>query len=145
MNDIEDKTEVVQISLYSNIICQLLKAHDNLSLCKVLVFSYLIKQNNFIGKNIYTARNTRDIVYKGLSLLSGDYDCFCNSVGYILKACHLLNKKGIIIIDKALLRLQSNALHGESIYEESPFLKKVVEESKKMTDKQFMKEVTYNV
>lgn len=144
MRNIKDETEVLQVSIYCNIICRILINHENLSLCKLLVFSYLIKQNRFMGGNIH-CKNTQDIIYKGLSLLVGDYDGFCNSTGYILKSIYLLLKKGTITAENELLCLYDNTLHVESINEESAFLKKVIEASKQMTDKQFMKEVTYNV
>lgn len=98
-----------------------------------------------MGGNIYTARNTQDLIYKGLSLLVGDYDGFCNSTGYILKSVYLLLRKGTITTENELLSLCDNTFHVELMYEESAFLKKVVEASKQMPDKQFMREVTYNV
>ena len=145
MNDIAKQTEAIQLSIYCNIICQLLKSHKNLSICKILVFSYLIKQNKFLGKSIYTAKNKQDVVLKGLSLLSGDFEWFCNSIPYIIKALHILINKGIVSLDSEILALNSDELEFEIVYPENRFIKNVIEESKSMTDRQFMKEVTYNV
>lgn len=145
MRNIRVQAESIQLSIYCNIICQTLKRHEKLSICKIVTFSYLIKQNRFLGGTIYTARNTQDVIYKGLSLLSGDFDGICNSVPYILKSLHLLISKGIVESENDILYLTSNQLKLDSIYEENNFMKKVIEESKTMTDKQFMKEVTYNV
>lgn len=145
MNDIVKQTEAIQLSIYCNIICQILKSHKNLSICKILVFSYLIKQNKFLVKSIYTAQNKQDVVLKGISLLSGDFTWFCNSVPYIIKALHILINKGIVSLDNEILSLNSDELEIEIIYTENKFIKKVIEESKFMTDRQFMKEVTYNV
>lgn len=145
MRNIKVQAELIQLSIYCNIICQTLQRHEKLSICKTITFSYLIKQNRFWGGTIYTARNSQDIIYKGISLLSGDFNGYCNSVPYILKALHLLISQGIVEYENDILHLTNNKIRIDSIYPENNFMKKVIEESKFMTDKQFMKEVTYNV
>lgn len=145
MRNLKEQTESIQLSIYCNIICQTLKSHQNMSICKIVTFSYLIKQNRFLGGTIYTAKNTQDIILKGISLLAGDFDGFCNSVPYILKALHLLICKGMVSSENDVLTLSSNNLNIDSVYKENNFMRKVIEESKTMTDRQFMKEVTYNV
>lgn len=145
MRNLKDQTEAIQLSIYCNIICQILKNHKQISVCKLLTFSYLIKKNRFLGGNIYTAKNTKDIVFKGISILSGDFDGFCNSVSHIIKALHILLNIRVLTLENSKVTLNLTTVQLESVYEESNFLKKVIEESKVMTDRQFMKEVTYNV
>lgn len=145
MRNLKEQTETIQLSIYCNIMCQILKKHNQLSVCKLLIFSYLIKKNRFLGGTIYTANNTQDIVFKGISFLSGDFDGFCNSVSYIIKALHILLKKGIVLLENDIITLNATMVQLDLGYEESNFLKKVIEESKVMTDRQFMKEVTYHV
>lgn len=145
MRNIKIQAESIQLSIYCNIICQTLQKHGELSVCKIITFSYLIKQNRFIGGTVYTAKNTQDVIYKGISLLSGDFDGFCNSVPYILKSLHLLISEGIVKYENSVLYLNNKQLELDLVFEENNFMKKVIEESKTMTDKQFMKEVTYNV
>lgn len=145
MRNLKEQAETIQLSIYSNIICQLLFNHNQLSVCKLLIFSYIIKKNRFLGGNIYTAKNSQDIVFKGISFLTGDFDGFCNSVPYILKALHLLIKKEIVSSENETVYLNVKLQKLDIAYEESNFLKKVIEESKLMSDRQFMKEVTYNV
>lgn len=145
MSNLKKQTECIQLSIYSNIICQTLQNHEKLSICKLVTFSYLIKKNRFLGGTIYTAGNTQDVIYKGISLLSGDFDGFCNSVPYILKALHILLGKEIVTLDNGILSVISEQLKLDSIYKESTFIRNVIEESKHMTDRQFMKEVMYNV
>lgn len=145
MRNLKEQTETIQLSIYYNIICQILKNHKQLSVCKLLTFSYLVKKNRFFGGTIYSAKNTQDIVFKGIAFLSGDFDGFCNSVSYIIKALHILVKKGIILLENDIVTLNDTTVKLDLVYEESNFLKKVIEESKVMTDRQFMKEVTYNV
>lgn len=145
MRNIKEQTESIQLSIYCNIICQILQMHESLSICKMVTFSYLIKQNRILGGMIYTAKNTQDIIFKGISLLAGDFEGFCNSVPYILKALHLLVSKDIVTSENDILTLTTNNLEFDLVYEENNFMKKVIEEGKTMTDRQFMKEVTYNV
>lgn len=145
MRNLKSESETIQVSIYCDIIQQILTRHKELSVNKMLVFSYLIKRDKFTYKSVYTANNSQDIIYKGLSLLAGDYMGFCNSVEYIIKAIHLLKLKNIIGLENNIIIEIPSTGMGKAVYEESNFLGKVIEASKKMTDKQFMKEVTYNV
>lgn len=145
MRNLKSESETIQVSIYCEIIEQILKRHKELSVSKMLVFSYLIKRDKFTYRSVYTANNSQDIIYKGLSLLAGDYVGFCDSIEYIIKAIHLLKLKNIIRLENNIIIEISNTRIGKAVYEESMFLGKAIEASKKMTDKQFMKEVTYNV
>ncbi len=145
MRNLKSESETIQVSIYCDIIEQILIRHKELSVSKMLVFSYLIKRDKFTYRSVYTANNSQDIIYKGLSLLAGDYVGFCDSIEYIIKAIHLLKLKNIIGLENNIIIEISNTGIGKAVYEESMFLGKVIEASKKMTDKQFMKEVTYNV
>jgi len=145
MRNLKGESETIQVSIYCDIIKQILKRHKELSISKMLVFSYLIKRDKFAYRSVYTANNSQDIIYKGLSLLAGDYVGFCDSIEYTIKAIHLLKLKNIIGIENNIIIEIPNAGIGKAVYEQSMFLEKVIEASKKMTDKQFMKEVTYNV
>ena len=142
MRNLQNEAEAIQISIYCEIIMQMLKKHKELSVIKMLVFSYLIKGQKFIPNSIYTAQ---DLIYKGLSLLAGDYIGFCDSIGYIIKAIHLLIQKNLINLENNIIIEIPNEELGKSAYEESLFLEKVIEASKRMSDKQFMREVMYNV
>lgn len=145
MKSIREQTEVLQLSIFCNIICQLLKSHKQLSVCKLTAFAYIVKQDKFLGGNIYTAKNSQDLIYKGISLLAGDFDRYCESLIYIFKAIHLLIAQKIIILENDIVTLSDTNIINDTPFVESNFLNKVIKESKTMTDKQFMKEVTYNV
>ncbi|SDL24813.1 hypothetical protein [Natronincola ferrireducens] len=145
MRNLKLEIEAIQISIYCDIIIHILKKHKELSISKLLVFSYLIKKERFIPSKVYNGNNTQDIVCKCISLLAGDYDEYCNSIQYIIKAIHLL------ITDK-VLQLRNNHLHcktdikvKKTLYDENIFMEKAIEASKNMTDRQFLKEVMYNV
>ena len=145
MQNLKYEVEAIQISIYCDIIKQILRKHEELSLSKMLVFSYLIKNNNFLLSNVYKANSSQDLIYKWLSLLAGNYKGFCESVDYIIKAIHLLIKSDAVIIKNSTLKFVSTAERSRMIYQEGSFLENTIEASKKMTDKQFMKEVMYNV
>lgn len=139
------EVEAIQISIYCNIIKQILIKHEELSLCKILIFSYLIKNNYFLLSNVYKANSSQDLIYKGLSLLAGNYKGFCESIDYIMKAIHLLINCDAVIIENTILKSVPTVDHPKMVYQESPFIENTIEVSKKMTDKQFMKEVIYNI
>lgn len=145
MRMLKYEVEVIQISIYCNIIKQILKKHNELSLIKILVFSYLIKNDYFLLSNVYKANSSQDLIYKGLSLLTGNYKGFCESIEYIMKAIHLLINCDAVIIENTILKSVSTVDCPKMVYQESPFIENTIEASKKMTDKQFMKEVIYNI
>lgn len=143
--ELKQELEIVQISIYCDIVMMLLKEHKTLSLIKLPVFSYLTKKENLIQNSIFRTSNTKEIVNKYLSLLSGDLDNFFISYEYILKAIHVLieneviEQKGIFISKKNKLDI------SDFVFKENDFTKKVIEKSKTMSDKQFMREVLSNV
>lgn len=146
MKNLELEAETIQVSIYCDIIVQILKRHIELSLNKLLVFSYLIKKEHLMPYKIYNGNNTQDIVCKCISLLAGDYGDYCNSIQYIIKAIHLLITDEIVQFKNNLLSCQPDIkIEEKVIYDENMFMEKAIEASKKMTDRQFLKEVTYNV
>lgn len=145
MRQLQIEVESIQVSIFCEIVLDILKKHRSLSINKVLVFAYLIKKERFIPKSVYNGNNTQDIIYKSLSLLSGDYLEFCNSVEFIIKAIHILKTSGDITVENDLLFVMDNIYISNNIFKETTFLEKAIEYSKTMNERQFMKEVTDNV
>ena len=145
MQKLELEAEIIQVSMYMNIVLNILKKHGKLSVNKILLFSYLVKKEKFRLGKVYAANNTQDIVCKAISLLSGEYEEYCGNVRFILKAIHLLIIAQKIELNDSFLSLTDEQSVEENIYQESPFLEKAIEESKTMSERQFMKEVTFNV
>lgn len=145
MQNIMLELEVIQISIYSSIIKQMVRKHRNISISKAMVFAYLIKKDKFMLNKVYTSQNKQNVVCKAISLLAGEYDEYCESVKYILKAIHLLIEAGEITLNNELLVINENIKIGEVIYKENTFLEKAINLSKIMSDRQFMKEVISNV
>ena len=145
MQNLELEAETIQVSIYTNIVLNILKSHKELSVNKTLLFSYLIKKEKFRLGKIYNANNTQDVVCKAISLLSGEYVEYCENIKFILKAIHLLVISKRIELNGCLLSWINGQKVAKSLYQESPFIEKAIEESKKLSDRQFMKEVTSNV
>ncbi|ALP36059.1 hypothetical protein ASL14_07640 [Paenibacillus sp. IHB B 3084] len=147
MSKLKLEAEVFQVSIYCDIILNIIIKHKILSVNKVLMFSYLIKKDRLIPNNIYNGNNTQDIIYKCISVLSGDYVEYCNSIPYIIKAIHLLNIKGRIGLENNQLHCLSEPEKStdKPVYGESLFIEKAIEESRKLSEKQFLREVMNNV
>lgn len=145
MRNLKFESEAIQISIYCDIIKQIINKHKELSITKILVFSYLIKSDNCLLSNVYNANSSQDLIYKCLSLLAGKYYEFCESIEYIIKAIHLLKSNNVIYVDNGIIKTISPFGNNKLVYHESGFLEKTIETSKRMSDKQFMKEVMYNV
>src|SRR5690606_11343513 len=111
----------------------------------LLFFAYIIKKERYIPNKIYNGNNTQDILHKCISLISGDFVEYCNSIQFIIKAIHLLEKNGKIFFENNQLRCLEEGRKHKVIYEENLFIEKAIESSKKISDKQFMREVIQNV
>ncbi|WP_439948924.1 hypothetical protein [Bacillus subtilis] len=145
MGDIKLQSETLQISIYCEVILNILNEHVNLSLSKIIVFSYLVKKNKYESQRLYDGRHSKDLMFKSLSLLSGDFEEFSNSISYILKSIHILNNNNLIEFEDGILKRNFKKNHNGNLYKESVFLKNAIEESQNISDKQFFKEVLYNV
>ncbi len=145
IDNIKEKMEVLQLSIFINIICELLKKHKQFSICKLVTLVYIIKQYRFLGNNIYTGKDSKNLIYKGLSLLLGQLNRYCDSLEYIFKAIHILLINDIVILENNSILILKKDIQTEITFLENKFLNKVIEESKFITDRQFIKEVIYNV
>lgn len=143
--ELKQELEIVQISIYCDIVMMLLKEHKTLSLIKLPVFSYLTKKENLIQNSVFRTSNTKEIVNKYLSLLSGDLDNFFISYEYILKAIHVLIENEVIEQNGVFISKKNKLDISDFVFKEKDFTKKVIEKSKTMSDKQFMREVLSNV
>ncbi len=144
MMTIDEEMGIRQISIYCEIIKILLKEHNCLSISKICVFSFLLKQENVLDATIFNNNMTKNIVSTYLSLLLGKFDQFEKSIEYIFKALNILILNSVVKNQEGILSLLKN-FDESCYYEEKDFTKRVIEESKKWSDKRFMREVLYNV
>lgn len=142
MLTIEQESEVLQISRYTEIIIQILYMHKVLSLIKLIVFAYIIKNKNY---GLYRSNSSIELRYKGISLLSGSYKDFLYNIKPILKSIHILVSSKRITIENSIVQILHYKSVLNQIYEESSFIYKAINDSKRMSDRQFLKEVICNV
>lgn len=67
MNKNELKTEVLLVSKYCVILKQILCVHKRLSINKILLFAYLLKNEENYYASLFNANNSNDIVVKAIS------------------------------------------------------------------------------
>lgn len=96
--ELEKQYKILQLAIYCDIIPLVLKEHNNLSISKLIIFSYLIKKDNYYFKSIYDSKTKKNITERLISLLSGDMERLFDSIQFILRALDLLSKNKIINI-----------------------------------------------
>lgn len=142
MLTIEQESEILQISHYSEIIIQILYMHKALSLIKLITFAYIIKNGKY---DLYNSKNTKELTYRSISLLSGNYSDFINNIKPILKSINILVSNQRIELENSIVKL----IHYKSVlnqmYKKESFIYKAINDSKRMSDRQFLKEVITNV
>ena len=78
-------------------------------------------------------------------MLSGDLNNLFSSYKYILSAIHILLKNEVLKLEGIIISKTNKLDIDKFVYHESDFTKKVIEKTKTMSDKQFMREVLSNV
>lgn len=137
-----NKSALLQIGIYIDIIDNILIKHPALSVFKLTTFAYIKKNEDNYFRKIYSANNSKDIVFKCISTLTGRYSDYINSLEYILAAIDILIKNKTIYIESDLLySFNENLDDGVAL----GFVDKAIRESYSFTDRQFMKEVVHNV
>ncbi|WP_223635286.1 hypothetical protein [Planococcus sp. 4-30] len=139
------QAESLQLSIYCEIVLNTLSDHKELSLIKTAVYAYLIKKYKLNSHRVYDGRHTSDTVYKSLSLLSGDFEGYCDSIEFIIKSIDILNNENLIFIEDNILKINPEVENTKKITGDNIFLNRAIRESKKLTDKQFLKEVLASV
>ena len=123
----------------------LVKQHKDISVVKLIFFTYAINKERFFDKDVYNAKNTQNILNKEISTINGDFVGYANATPYILKAIHILAKADKIRIEDNIVHIFDTKFSYAKCNSESTFVYNVIEESKKWTDKRFMREVLHNV
>ena len=139
------KFEAYQIGVYCDTVYMLVKQHKDISVAKLIFFTYSINKERFFDKDVYNAKNTQNILNKEISTINGDFVGYANATPYILKAIHILAKADKIRIEDNIVHIFDTKFSYEKCNSESTFVYNVIEESKTWTDKRFMREVLHNV
>lgn len=143
MNNI--KFEAYQISVYCDTVYMIIKQHKDISVAKLVFFTYAINKERFLDKSIYNAKNTQNVLSKEISTINGDFEGYANATPYILKSIHILAQAEKIRIEGNIVHLLDPEFDYVKCNSESKFVYNVIEESKSWTDKRFMREVLHNV
>lgn len=143
MNNIKIDSEVIQVSIYCDVIMAMLKKKKKLSVNKTITYAYLLKKNNYMEKEVFRGNSTKGLVLKSLSLLNGLKDDYIDNIACIIKAVDILKHAELLSLEGEILVLENKDYHES--YSESLFFQKAIEESDNFTDRQFLKEVLNNV
>lgn len=143
MSNIKKEAEVIQLSIYCDVIMAIMKKKDILSVNKMITFAYLLKKNNYYSKNVFKGNNKKGLVIKALSLLNGLRSDYFSNIIYILEALDLLICSEKIQIDNDVIILCDKDFKNVCTIE--LFFQKAIEASDLFTDRQFLKEVLNNV
>ena len=144
MNKTELEQETVLISSYCDIITKIMKNEKELSLIKLYVFSFLYNKAEYNKWSVYSGHDKEDIMYKCLSCLSGLYGEFTTSIYYIIAALDILCSTNDFSI-KADHVIYSGITRKNIVPANLSFIYRAINDSRKYTDRQFLKEVIHNV
>lgn len=139
------KFEAYQISVYCDTAYMIVKQHKDISVAKLVFFTYAINKERFFDKDVYNAKNTQNVLSKEISTINGDFVGYANATPYILKAIHILSQTEKIRVEDNIVHLLDSEFDYIKCNSESKFVYNVIEESKSWTDKRFMREVLHNV
>lgn len=143
MSNIKDEAEVIQLSMYCDIIMAIIKKKGTLSVNKIIPFAYLIKKNNYYFQDIFKGNNTKGLVIKALSLLNGLRDDYFSNIIYAFTAMDLLVESGKVKVTGNEITLCDRKY--KSNFTVGLFFERAIEASDLFTDRQFLKEVLNNV
>lgn len=138
-NNLDLQIEVVQVSIYYELIRRILVKYRCISIVKVAVISFIIKKREFLQGSVYSAKHTNDVVLKFLSQANGLFDELCDQLKYAFEAIDILVANGDCEVHE-----------GELIYNPSihlrvkgfdAFTESAIHQSINYTDRQFLKEV----
>lgn len=131
--------EVVQVSIYYDLIRRILIKYRSISLIKAATISFIVKKMKFFRGKFYTAKNTNDLVLKFLSQANGLFDELCDQFKYIFEAVDILVADGDCEVHEG--ELTCNPKLHLSVNGFDAFTESVIRESMHYTDRQFLKEV----
>ena len=145
MNSLAKEAEAIQLSIYCDIVCQILFLHRSISVNKLLPIAYILKRYD-LYKKTYTTRDTNDLAYKLISFLNGRFSDYCKDIDIITKSLHLLILNGNIAFEDGILFFHERKDSAKSLlYDENTFFYNAIEECRKMPEIQFLKEILQNV
>lgn len=131
--------EVVQMSIYCDIIKKIIVRHRSMSLIKITVFSFIIKKRHHLNGSLYRGNNKLDVLLKFLSQASGLFDELCAQIPYIMQSVDILVKDKICEVHEGeLICLIARMSDSENF---DAFTESALQESRTYSERQFLREV----
>lgn len=137
--------DAFQIAVYVDTTYAILKYSEDMSILKLAFFTYAVNKNRFFEKDVYTARNSRNVVTKEISTVCGDFDGFADAVQYIVRGIDILNRREIIKIEDGIAHIENEDYKAANCNKLSNFEKKAIDNCTGWSDKRFLREVLHNV
>ncbi len=131
--------EVVQASIYCDIIKKIIAKHRSMSLIKIIAFSYIIKKREYLKGSLYRGNNKLDVLLKFLSQGNGLFDDLCVQMPYIMQSIDILVKDGACEVHEG--ELIYDISRSSSMESFDAFTESALQESKMYSDRQFLREV----
>lgn len=142
MKNYRIEQEVVLTSEYVHIIQSIILTTKRYSLIKTLIFAYIIHQQKYYLTSIYDGKTKYSSFLKCISEISGKYKDFCANISFIMQAVDILvGSKNIAISGSKITYLSITS----AIEVNDKFILLAIEESKKISDRQVLKEILRNV
>ncbi|MPM25207.1 hypothetical protein SDC9_71697 [bioreactor metagenome] len=136
---LDSQIEVVQVSIYCDIVKNIIVANRSMSIIKIAVFSFIIKKRTHQNGSIYKGNTKVDLVLKFLSQASGLFEEFCLQMPYIIQAIDLLVKNGVCEVHES--EVICSDLSSQNVARFDAFTETAIQESKSYSDRQFLREV----
>jgi len=142
MNSYGIESEIVITSAYCDIVYSIAVKAEIISVNKAMPFAYLIRYYSDNSDLVYDLKTNRDYVYKALSLLGGQYENYQRDIPRIIEAIDIMIHAGVLIYKDGMISSTNKLKMKQAIF---PFFLKAIIESKKVSERQFMREVIRNV
>lgn len=136
------ESEIIITSAYCSIVNAIAVKAEIISVNKIMPFAYLIRNYRDASDLVYDLKTNRDYVNKALSLLGGQFENYQNDIPRIIGAIDILVHKGMLVYKDGMICSTNQFRIKHDIL---PFFLRAITESKKISERQFMREVIRNV
>lgn len=135
---------VIILSAYCNAIMGVVTFQQGLSVCKIILLSFLVKSHEISKTVQYDGRHSNDILTKAVSEAAGEFERLRIELDFILQALILLQKQEWIAIDTDRVNLGASS-HVAGRGRLDVFSEKLVRECYEIEDALVLKAVIRNV
>ena len=138
-HNLELDIEVIQVSIYCDIIRNILLVCPSISVIKAAVFAFIIKKQDIRRVKLFSAKNSSDLVLKFLSQAYGQFEEFLAQLPYIFESIRILDHSNKCEVHAGVLI--SSTRHTERAGVFDSFTYNSLTESDSYSDRQFLREM----